>query len=249
MIRHDSAHSVRLFFIPPGWSRRRVDATEPTCNSPSLRRPPIYTTSYHQLHHPSPCRIQSPQSLILVISQPFSPPLRVPSSSSSPALSSRKLRPHPRSPIMASEFSNGISTHPLRRERFSEIPTNINIPVSAGDEEYDDENAVVEVERDALPDDPMELCTLLENENSPRHFWLQIALSYAKHRRVDTAIEIVTIGLARPTLPSQDRLPLLHCLTYLLLERCRSAPLVATGSGEEILSVPEGWRRWCRRCS
>lgn len=136
---------------------------------------------------------------------------------------------------MASEFSNGISTHPLRRERFSQIPTNINIPVSAGDEEYDgdDENAVVEVERDALPDDPTELCTLLENENSPRHFWMQIALSYAKHRRLDTAIEIMTIGLARQRITDQDRLPMLHCLTYLILERCRIAPVVASSGGKE----------------
>lgn len=118
---------------------------------------------------------------------------------------------------------NGPST--LRRKRFADVPVSIDIPVSAGDDDEDDETAVVEVDPDALPDDPTELCTLLENENSPRRFWMHIALAYAKHNKVETAIEIMTKGLqARASVADRnEKLPMLNCLTWLFLQRSREA--------------------------
>jgi len=131
---------------------------------------------------------------------------------------------------MASGYSNGAST--LRRKRFADIPASIDIPVSAGDDDEDDETAVVEVDPDALPDDPTELCTLLENENSPRRFWMHIALAYAKHNKVETAIEIMTKGLqARASITDRnEKLPMLNCLTWLFLQRSREAGRTGAGS-------------------
>lgn len=129
---------------------------------------------------------------------------------------------------------NGSAIH--LRERFSEIPNNIFIPVTT-DEEYDQEDgpAVVELDRDGLPEDPTELCTLLENEQSPRKFWMQIALAYARLRRLDTAIEIIKQGIPHQT-SDQEKLPMLHCLTYLFLERSRTAP---ANAGREIAGAPD----------
>ncbi|CAZ82941.1 unnamed protein product [Tuber melanosporum] len=130
-------------------------------------------------------------------------------------------------------FPNGHGVIGLSpRARFSDIPRSIDIPVSAGDEDEDDENAVVEVDPDALPEDPTELCTLLENERSPKQYWMYIALAYAKHDKVDIAIEIITKGLqAKTHEPMAERLPMLHLLTWLYLERSREAAKnVAEGS-------------------
>jgi RNA polymerase-associated protein CTR9 len=126
--------------------------------------------------------------------------------------------------------SNGLSQ--FRRPRFAEIPASIDIPVSAGDDDEDDETAVVEVDPDALPDDPTELCTLLENENSPRRFWMHIALAYAKHDKVDIAIEILSKGLqARASAADRnEKLPMLNCLTWLFLQRSREAGKSAAGA-------------------
>lgn len=122
-------------------------------------------------------------------------------------------------------FPNGHGTLRLSpRARFSDIPRSIDIPVSAGDEDEDDENAVVEVDPDMLPEDPTELCTLLENERSPKQYWMYIALAYAKHDKVDIAIEIIAKGLqAKTHEPMAERLPMLHLLTWLYLERSREA--------------------------
>lgn len=116
---------------------------------------------------------------------------------------------------------NGLT--PLRHSRYADIPHSIDIPVSAGDEDDDDETAVVEVDPNGLPDDPTELCTLLENERSPRQFWMYIALAYAKHERVDIAIEIMTKGLQARAGDAAEKLPMLNLLTWLYLQRSREA--------------------------
>jgi RNA polymerase-associated protein CTR9 len=121
----------------------------------------------------------------------------------------------------------------FRRPHFANIPTSIDIPVSAGDDDEDDETAVVEVDPDALPDDPTELCTLLENESSPRRFWMHIALAYAKHNKIDTAIEIMTKGLQTRASSSDraEKLPMLKCLTWLFLQKSREAGKSTNAAG------------------
>ncbi|KAK4987558.1 hypothetical protein LTR28_006919, partial [Elasticomyces elasticus] len=79
--------------------------------------------------------------------------------------------------------SNGLNGHLSPRpapipERFADIPPAMDIPVSGGDVEE-----AVEVNLEELLDDPTELCTLLENENVAKSFWMTIALAYAKQRK------------------------------------------------------------------
>jgi RNA polymerase-associated protein CTR9 len=151
-------------------------------------------------------------------------------------------------PVMATTAFHALNGHAngssvFRRPRFADIPASIDIPVSAGDDDEDDETAVVEVDPDALPDDPTELCTVLENENSPRQFWMHIALAYAKHGKIDTAIEIMSKGLqVRASVADRnEKLPMLNCLTWLFLQRSREAGKSAIGSGMLLMS-PGGGR-------
>ncbi|KAI5246605.1 TPR-like protein [Aureobasidium subglaciale] len=120
---------------------------------------------------------------------------------------------------------NGLDGHdddaPAALVRFSHIPAALDVPLSSGDAEE-----AVEVNLEDLMDDPTELCTLLENENVARGYWMTIALAYAKQQKVDHAIDIVTRGLSslsRNAKP-EDKLSLLSCLCWLRLWQCREAP-------------------------
>lgn len=105
--------------------------------------------------------------------------------------------------------------------RFSDIPTAIDIPVSTFDSE-------VEVSLEDLPDDPTELCTLLENEKAAKNFWLIIALAYAKHNQFDHAIDILNKGLASVAHgATKEKLGLLGWVCWLLMLKSRHAPRVA----------------------
>jgi RNA polymerase-associated protein CTR9 len=111
--------------------------------------------------------------------------------------------------------------------RFSHIPAALDVPLSSGDAEE-----AVEVNLEDLMDDPTELCTLLENENVARGYWMTIALAYAKQQKVDHAIDIVTRGLSslsRNAKP-EDKLSLLSCLCWLRLVQCRDAPRLKPGT-------------------
>ena len=110
--------------------------------------------------------------------------------------------------------------------RFSDIPSAIDIAVSGLDIEE-----AVEVNLEELMDDPTELCTLLENENAPKNFWMVISLAYAKQHKVDHAIEILNKGLASLSRGgAKEKLGLFSCLCWLFLWKSREAPRV----------VPEG---------
>ncbi|KAI5790268.1 hypothetical protein EDC01DRAFT_788532 [Geopyxis carbonaria] len=137
--------------------------------------------------------------------------------------------------------NGGPSQFVFRHARFADIPSSIDIPVSAGDDDEDDETAVVEVDPELLPDDPTELCTLLENENSPRRFWMHIARSYAKHDKLDTAIEILTKGLhAKRKKDPSETLPIMNCLTWMYLQRSREAGKTAIGGDPNGFAAPGG---------
>ena len=109
--------------------------------------------------------------------------------------------------------------------RFSDIPSAIDIPVGVETEE------AVEVNLEDLLDDPTELCTLLENEQVAKNFWLVIALAYAKQRKADHAVEILNKGLISLSRgPAKEKLGLLSLLCWLYLWKSRDAPRV----------IPEG---------
>ncbi|KAJ6094620.1 hypothetical protein N7467_002133 [Penicillium canescens] len=123
--------------------------------------------------------------------------------------------------------SNGLngdpisSASPLSNIRFSDIPDAIDIPASSFDSE-------VEVSLLELPDDPTELCTLLENEKAAKNFWVIIALAYAKRKQFDHAIDILNKGLASVAHgATKEKLGLLGWVCWLLMLKSRYAPRVA----------------------
>ena len=79
----------------------------------------------------------------------------------------------------------------MRVTRFSDIPSAIDIPVGGG---RTDE--AVELNLDELPEDPTELCDLLDAEEVAKGYWTTIALAYAKQRKMDLAEDIVNKGLS-----------------------------------------------------
>ncbi|KAI9779145.1 MAG: hypothetical protein M1839_007680 [Geoglossum umbratile] len=111
--------------------------------------------------------------------------------------------------------------------RFSDIPPTVDIPILGGGE-----GGEVEVDLEgALMDDPTELIILLENEGAPRSLWMTISAAYAKQRKTDNAIQLLTEGLgALSRGEPKEKLPLLTCLCWLYLWKSREAPR----------TVPEG---------
>ena len=116
------------------------------------------------------------------------------------------------------------SSATIGRKRFSDIPSAIDIPFS---EANTDEEAV-EVGLEQLPDDPTELCTLLDNENASKNLWMTISLAYARQHMIDHAIEIlhkglVTLSRGAPT----EKIGLLSLQCWLYLWKSREAPRVS----------------------
>ncbi|CRK32692.1 hypothetical protein BN1708_016139, partial [Verticillium longisporum] len=87
-----------------------------------------------------------------------------------------------------SNGANGAYATPTSK-RFSDIPSAIDVPVHG---EAEDE--AVEIDLEALFDDPTEVCTLLENERAARTYWMTVALAYAKQKNIDHAIEMLVRG-------------------------------------------------------
>lgn len=106
--------------------------------------------------------------------------------------------------------------------RFSDIPSQIDIPVSGLDAEE-----AVEVNLEELLDDPTELCTLLEQEGVGKHYWMVIALAYAKQAKVDHATEILSKGLGTLNRGNpKEKLGPLSLTCWLYLWKSREAPRV-----------------------
>lgn len=110
-----------------------------------------------------------------------------------------------------------------KSQRFSDIPSQIEIPISGGEIAE-----AVEVDLEVLLDDPTELCTLLENESVGKSYWTTIALAYAKQGKIDHAIEILNKALGALGSTS-DRLGLYNCLCWLYFWKSRDAPRMVSG--------------------
>ena len=121
---------------------------------------------------------------------------------------------------------NGNTTHDSYEPmRFSTVPASLEVRVSGGDADE-----AVEVDLEELMDDPTELCTLLENENAGRSYWVTVAMAYAKQNKLELAVDIITKGIeAMSTGPTQDRLHLYNCLCWLHLVRIRKAHRLRIG--------------------
>jgi RNA polymerase-associated protein CTR9 len=121
---------------------------------------------------------------------------------------------------------NGTDPPPFPPPRYSKVPPAILVAVAEEDGTYDIE---ISLDED-IQEDPTELCTLLENERSAKNTWMTVAIAYAKHRKLDVAIEVLGKTLtvfSRGS--SQDRLSILNGLCWLYLLRCREAPRVKPG--------------------
>jgi RNA polymerase-associated protein CTR9 len=128
--------------------------------------------------------------------------------------------------MVSSNGMNGLNGHAHGQSRFAEIPPAIDIPVyEGGDEE------AVEVNLTELLDDPTELCTLLENENVAKSYWMIIALAYAKQNKMELAIDILKKGLqAFSGGQADERLSVLSALCWMYLWKCRDAPRIQPDS-------------------
>lgn len=122
---------------------------------------------------------------------------------------------------------SGVSFPP---PRYSRVPPAITVAVAEADGPIDVEISL----DDEIQDDPTELCTLLENEQSAKSTWVTVAIAYAKHKKLDVAIEVLTkaIGVfARAR--AEERLSILNGLCWLYLLKCREAPRVGNEDDPE----------------
>lgn len=106
--------------------------------------------------------------------------------------------------------------------RFSDIPSTIDIPVG------DQLDEAVEINLDVLIDDPTELCTLLENEEAARTYWMTVAMAYAKQNKADHAIEmLIRAGQVLQNSTPREKVSMTCSLCWLYLHKSREAPRVA----------------------
>ncbi|KAK4622120.1 Tetratricopeptide repeat protein 1 [Fulvia fulva] len=122
----------------------------------------------------------------------------------------------------ANGHTNGVNGHAESGgfTRFADVPDVIDIPVGTDGE-------VVDLNLEETPEDPSELCDLLESENAARNYWVTIALAYVKQDRSDAAVEILKRALeVRQQGRSDERLSILVCLCWLYLWKCRKASRV-----------------------
>lgn len=95
----------------------------------------------------------------------------------------------------------------------------LEVPLEGGEGEV----LTIDLDRD-LPEDPSEICVLLENEKSATMFWLAIGNAYANKDMIDCAIEVVKKGLGAPIVTSEaDKTPFYSCLSWLYLRQLRNS--------------------------
>lgn len=145
--------------------------------------------------------------------------------------------------------TNGVNGHRTAK-RFAEVPKSVFVTV-AGDDGGDALDVELPLDED-IQDDPTELCTLLENEQAAKSMWMVVAMGYAKHNKIDIAIQVLTSGLSALGRGSaDDRLSILNALCWMYLLKCREAPRNKTGKTDlvitllKMLILPRGRRLRC----
>ena len=117
---------------------------------------------------------------------------------------------------------NGYTSEPnmAAGAKFSDVPKAIDIPVSGMDIDE-----AVEVDLEELLDDPTELCQLLENEGAAKQYWVTISLAYAKQKKVDHALDVLSKGLeSLSRTDPKETLGPLTLLCWFYLGKSRDAP-------------------------
>jgi len=126
--------------------------------------------------------------------------------------------------------ANGI-TSSFPPERFSKVPSAITVAVAEADGPIDVEIAL----DDEIQDAPEELCTLLEIEQSAKTTWVTVAIAYAKHNKLDAAIEV--LGKAASVFENariDEKLSILNGLCWLHLLKCRHVPRINKDNDPEV---------------
>jgi RNA polymerase-associated protein CTR9 len=121
--------------------------------------------------------------------------------------------------------ANGVNGHDsmYHNSRFADIPRAITVAVAEQDGPIDVEISL----DDDIQDDPTELCTLLDNENAEKSMWIVVALGYAKQKKLDVALEVLSKALtALSAGQANDRLSILNAICWLYLLKCREAPRI-----------------------
>ncbi|KAK9241421.1 hypothetical protein V1525DRAFT_393100 [Lipomyces kononenkoae] len=115
----------------------------------------------------------------------------------------------------------GLDSGDLQYQTQPVVANVIDIPLR-------DDQEVVTLNLDTdLPDDPTELCDLLENEEAGRQFWLAIGTAYSKLGKIEEAIEVIMRGLKAQSVirgSESERTPFHACLAWLYLKQSREAP-------------------------
>ena len=124
-------------------------------------------------------------------------------------------------------LGNGYSSPLHVNERFSDIPSAIEIPIKGGEGEE-----AVDIDLEDLAEESDGLCTLLEAEHASKNLWITFALAYAKQHMTDQAIDLLNRGLVSLSKQNltKEKIGLLSLLCWLYLWKSRNAPRV----------VPEG---------
>lgn len=106
-----------------------------------------------------------------------------------------------------------------KSKRFSDVPATIDVQMADQDDE------AVELDLQALDDDPTELCAMFETERVPRTCWMTVALAYAKQDKIDFAIEVLVRGAqAVQQNNPREKLSLVALLCAMYLRKAREAP-------------------------
>ncbi|KAF1953192.1 tetratricopeptide repeat protein 1 [Byssothecium circinans] len=129
--------------------------------------------------------------------------------------------------------ANGVNGHgsSFPPERFSKVPESISVAVTEDGDTIDVEIALDE----DIQDDPTELCTLLENEKSTKSTWVTVAIAYAKHKKLDVGIEVLSKASAVwQRGRAEDRLSILNGLCWLYLLKIRESPRMSKDSDPSI---------------
>lgn len=122
--------------------------------------------------------------------------------------------------------TNGVNGASFPPARFSKVPESISVPVA-------DEDGIADIDLelgDMIEDDPTELLTLLETERSAKTTWVTVAIAYAKHKKLDVAIEVLAKAISVfAQARSDEKLSILNATCWLYLLKCREAPRVNSG--------------------
>ncbi|PVH75593.1 tetratricopeptide [Cadophora sp. DSE1049] len=120
----------------------------------------------------------------------------------------------------------GSANDAVLSQRFSDVPSILDIPVHLEQKDEDEADAV-EIYLENLSD-PNELCSLLEIEYAAARYWMTVALAYAKQSKMDYAIEtLIRGGSALQENNSVGALSVVSCLCWMYLWKSRNAPRLA----------------------